>query len=395
MLSSVLVAAIISFSFGWSFAKNVKTRSGAQPDFGFETSYSETCQIRDLDEVWSKLQGGYFNAGKLDRAQLEYGAVRGFVESLDDPYTVFMTPEEAEEFDDEIEGQLEGIGAQLEVKEGHLVVVTPIKDSPAARAGIKIGDVIYKIDDQLAEEMTFYEAVRKIRGQKGTVVALVVLRQDETEPLEFKITRSEITVDSIILEKLENDIFHLTITQFSDHSTKEFEDAVQKMLLEKARGAIIDLRGNGGGFMDAAVLMLSEFISGEKPAVVIKKRDSATNETIETSGNARLADIPLVILVDAGSASASEIFAGAIQDYKRGAVIGEKTFGKGSVQEISDFADGASLRYTIAQWLTPLGRTIEKTGITPDREVALTDEDIKTDRDPQLEAAVNYLKTKR
>mgnify|MGYP001586755360 FL=1 len=253
------------------------------------------------------------------------------------------------------------------------------------------GDIIYKIDGSLAEEMTLYQAIRKIRGKQGTKVVLTLIRTSLPEPLELTITRRKITIESVTVEKLPGDLFHVTIHQFNDHTTKEFSDAVQKILLEKAKGLILDVRGNGGGYLEVSINILSELLPGQMPAVIIKERDPNKNRTQKTSGSGRLADIPMAVLVDGFSASASEIVAGALQDHKRAILIGEKTFGKGSVQEILDFKDGSELRMTIAKWFTPLDRSIDEVGIKPDREVKMTEADIDAGKDPQLDEAVKYL----
>ncbi len=356
---------------------------------------NENVSIKDLDEVWKRLQANYYDEKKLDAEKLKYGAVKGFVAAIGDPYTVFMTPDESKDFDDGLNGNLEGIGAELEVKEGKLVVVTPLKSSPAEKAGLKTNDIIFKIDGALAEELSLYDAVHRIRGKKGTAVTLTIIREKKSDPFEIKIVRAKVVIDSVTVKKLDGDIFHLTVNQFNDHTKTEFQNAVQKILLERARGIILDLRGNGGGYLDISVDMLSELLPGEKVASIIKRRDAKQNESVKTSGLSSLPDIPLVVLVNKGSASASEIVAGAVQDYKRGVIIGEKTFGKGSVQEISRLADGSNLRLTIAKWFTPLDRSIDDTGITPDKIVELTEADFKAEKDPQLDAAIQYLKSKK
>lgn len=394
LLSSVLVTALLAFFVGWFFAKNINLseKKMLQTTTGTSSNSREgNLRIRDVDEVWQRLQSGYYDISKLDISKLEWNAVRGFVSGIGDPYTVFMSPDEAKDFENGLEGQLEGIGAELEVKEGKLIVVSPLKNSPAEEAGIRPGDIIYKIDGSLVEEMTFYNAIQKIRGKKGTQVTLTILRENTLEPLEIKIIRREITIESVALKKLDGDLYHLSILQFNDHTKSELNDAIQKILLEKTKGLILDLRGNGGGYLDIAVDTASEFLAGKKTVVIVKQRDASKNENVKSNGSGRLADIPLVVLVDKGSASASEIVAGAVQDYKRGVLIGEKTFGKGSVQELSRLDDGSNLRMTIAKWFTPLDRSIDEVGIAPDREVKITDEDRLADRDPQLDAALNYL----
>lgn len=400
LLSSVLVTGILTFSLGWFFAKNIQTGSGSgrgllQSDLSIDPVSKTELKIRDIDDVWQRLQASYYDASKLDPAKLEFGAVKGFVQGIGDPYSVFMTPEESKEFEDGLEGQLEGIGAKLEVKDGKLMVVAPLKNSPAQKAGVRSGDIIYKIDGALAEEMTLFDAIKKIRGKTDTTVTLMLLREGTPQPITLTITRGEITIDSITLKKLDGDIFHLEINQFNDHTKSEFNNAVQQILLEKAKGLVLDVRGNGGGYLDTSIDILSEIIGGQKTAAIIKKRDASKTESVKTNGSGRLADIPLVVLVDKGSASASEIVAGAIQDYKRGPVMGEKTFGKGSVQELAELPDGSRLRMTIAKWFTPLDRSIDGVGVAPDKEVKITDEDRIAKRDPQLDEAVKYLLTKK
>lgn len=419
IIAIVFVFSVGSFAAGWALSTDDATYLQSQsitPGTATGTSYGPSSPIRIpiLGDVWEKLLDFYYDESKLDLKKLEAGATKGFVAAINDPYTVFMTPEESKDFTNDLEGELEGIGAELEVKNGKLIVVAPLKNSPAEKAGIKPGDIIFKINGGLAQDMTLYEAVRRIRGKQGTQVTLTIVRETLANPFDLTITRSAIQIDSITLKRLDGDIFHLAINQFNDHTKREFETAVEKIILEKAKGLIIDVRGNGGGYLDISIDILSELISGKKPVVTIKKRDPKQNEVVQTSGSGRLADIPLAILVDKGSASASEIVAGAVQDYKRGVLIGEKTFGKGSVQQIETLGDGSSLRITIAKWFTPLDRSIDEIGITPDKEVKLTDQDVdapvgrsntvasprlglvEKKLDPQLDEAVKYLRnTKR
>lgn len=395
LISTVLITSIVSFGLGLFFADNINIKkpasSAASQIAEKEDPLSAPLKIRDLEDVWSRLRSQYYDSAKLDQSKLEYSAVKGFVGGIGDPYTVFMPPEEAKDFGQELDGKLEGIGAELEVKDSKLVVRAPLKNSPAEKAGILSGDIIFKINSEPAQEMTIYEAIRKIRGKKGTKVTLTLIRENRPEVFDIEITRDEILIDTVVVKKIDGGIYHIAVNQFNDHTKVEFQKAVEEILLAKAKAIILDLRGNGGGYLDISVDMLSEIISGEKTAAIVKKRDQSQNETIKTSGSARIPDLPLVVLVDKGSASASEIVAGAVQDYKRGVLIGEKTFGKGSVQELINLNDGASLRMTIAKWFTPLNRSIDGDGIVPDIEVKLTEEDIKAERDPQLDAAVKYL----
>ena len=395
LISSVLITSIVSFGLGLFFADNINIKKSASSAVSQisekEDPLMAILKIRDLEEVWERLRASYYDATKLDQSKLEYSAVKGFVNGVGDPYTGFMPPEEAKDFGQGLDGKLEAIGAELEVKDSKLVVRAPLKNSPAEKAGILSGDIIFKINGEPAQEMTIYEAIRKIRGKKGTKVTLTLIRENRPEVFDIEIIRDEILIDTVVVKKIDGGIYHIAVNQFNDHTKIEFQKAIEEILLAKAKAVILDLRGNGGGYLDISIDMLSEVISGEKTAAIVKKRDQSKNETIKTSGSARIPDLPLVVLVDKGSASASEIVAGAVQDYKRGILIGEKTFGKGSVQELINLNDGASLRMTIAKWFTPLNRSIDGDGIVPDIEVKLTEEDIKAERDPQLDAAVKYL----
>lgn len=354
---------------------------------------NQNLDFKTFFEVWKILKNDYINPAKLDMNKLMTSAVKGFVDGVEDPYTVYMDPKESIEFKENLNGQLEGIGALLEVKNGKLIVAGVIKSSPAERAGLKPNDIIYKIEEEEAAKMTLYEAVSKIRGRAGTKVKLIIMRGEKLKPFDVDITRGKIEIESVVLNEVKPGIFHIKINQFSDDTKDEFLKNINEILLKKPLGIILDLRGNGGGYLDIAVDMLSEFLPDKTPAVRIRTKNQIADETIETEKTPKLPNTPLVVLTDSGSASASEIVAGAIQDYKRGAVLGEKTFGKGNVQEIKDLEDGSSLRITTAKWLTPLGRDIDEIGIKPDIEVKFP-ENVLPDEDPQLEEAVEYLSTK-
>lgn len=398
LISSVLVTSLLTFSLGWFFGKNIGAgNSGgsgnvtviSQPSGnGTETPASEI-RFKNLDEVWEKLRSSYYDTDKLDLEKLAEHAVKGFVYGVGDPYTIFMSPDEAVEFDNGLEGELEGIGAVLDVRNGQLVVENTLRNAPAEKAGMKAGDVIYKINGELAEELSLPDAIKKIRGRKGTRVTLTMLREKTTQPFDLTITRDEIVIENVKLEKKEDGIVLISIDQFNDHTMPEFHTAIQEMLLNKPRGIILDLRDNGGGYLDTSIEVLSEFLEPNSVAVIIKERDTSKNKVMKTQGTPRLGDIPVVVLANKYSASASEIVAGALQDHKRAIIIGETTFGKGSVQEIQPLKDGSVLRLTVAKWFTPKDRTIDEVGITPDREVKISEEDIAAKRDPQMEEAIN------
>ncbi len=357
------------------------------------TSTNEEVSMDLFWNVWNVVEESYVNHDTVDSQDQIYGAIRGMVDSLEDPYSVFMTPEETEQFQSSLNGELEGIGAELTVKDQLLTVVAPLKDSPAEEAGLLAGDIIYLVNDLPTSDMTLWEAIMQIRGEPGTDVTLTVLRETAEEPIELTITRQKIDVPSIELtyeEREDKKLAHLAIYQFGDDTYNEFEIAVRDILLSDADGMVLDLRQNGGGYLTPSIDMLSEFFKEIQVGVIVKSRTEG-DEPLSTSGQGQLADIPLVVLIDEGSASASEILAGALQDYQRGVLMGEQSFGKGSVQELKDLSDGSSLRLTIAKWYTPNDHSIDHTGITPDQIVEMESINIDTPDDVQLDAALNYL----
>lgn len=386
---ALIVWILIGFSFGWVSNGIFKTEM-ATGEIIISQDGSSSANLSLFWDVWSALEKSYVDTDKLNTQNQIYGAIGGMVNSLGDPYTVFMTPEETNSFHQSLGGELEGIGAELTVKDGLLMVISPLKGSPAEKQGLLPGDYIYMVDGKLTSDMTLFEAIKAIRGAPNTDVELTVVRKDSPEPIIMKITREKINVPSVELE-YKDDIAVLSISQFGDSTYAEFEEAVSQLLLKPADGLVIDLRLNGGGYLDTSVEMMSEFFKDKVKAVIVKRRDQ-DNEIMYTKGNGKLTDIKLVVLINEGSASASEILAGAMQDYKRAVVMGVKSFGKGSVQELSSLSDGSSLRMTIAKWYTPNDRTIDHTGITPDTVVEMESSKIGTDEDTQLQTAIDYLK---
>jgi carboxyl-terminal processing protease len=369
------------------------------PSFSSAENISQVQNADEKDlslfwEVWEKVEEVHADPEIFEEKKMVYGAIRGMIESIGDPYTVFMDPEESTEFLRDLDGQLSGIGAEIDKRDDDLIVVTPIKNSPAQKAGLMAGDVILAIDDEPVFGLNIFEAVRRIRGEKGTSVKLTIRRESEPQALDLEIVRNLIKIDSVEIEMIDG-IAHLSIHQFTEETIYEFRTAIERLKSEKAKALVLDLRFNGGGYLDSAVDILSELIAGEKVAVKIESRIKENNEIAYVSGQASLPDLPLVVLINEGSASASEIVAGAIQDYKRGAVFGVQSFGKGSVQEvINGFKDGSTLRATVAKWLTPDGRSIDKEGIVPDKVVEWGDfEKTEGKIDPQLQAAIDYLRS--
>lgn len=395
---SYFIVAVLSFAIGWQIT-NMGLFGDAKVKIDRKPAVLPILNVQNDNEadmdlfwtVWDELEEKYVNEDAINYEKMVYGAIEGMVGALDDPYTVFMTPEQSKEFSASLEGTLEGIGAELTVEGKQLVIVSPLRKSPAEKAGLLSGDIIYKIGDELASDMTLVEAIMNIRGEKGTTVTLTIIREGLDKPFEVSIVRDSIDIESVTMEKLDNGIIYLSVNQFNDKTNSEFGKAISGLILDEPEGLIVDLRFNGGGYLDIAVELLSYLLPSDTVAVIIEERGKG-DETMKTNGNPKLLNVPLVVIVNDSSASASEIVAGAIQDHKRGIIMGVQSFGKGTVQEVESFSDGSSLRLTIAKWLTPDGRDIDKVGITPNIVVEITDEDIEKEYDRQKEEAIKYLK---
>lgn len=340
--------------------------------------------------TWNYVHNDY--VGTIDDQQLVYGAVRGMVAGLDDPYSVFFDPAEAKRFTEDVEGKFYGIGIEIGIRNKSLTVIAPVDDTPAQKAGLRNGDVIVKIDDKETAEMTLPDAVSAIRGERGTTVKLTILPKDSSELKELLITRDLIHITSVKHEIKNSSIGYVRITQFSDDTTTLAEQALRDLKDKKVSGIVLDLRNNPGGYLQGAQEVASMFVS--EGVVVSESGKNEKKRDLYTVGTAIMPSSPLIVLVNEGSASASEIVAGAIQDRARGRIVGEKTFGKGSVQNIKELPGGSSLKITIAEWFTPNGRQINKHGIEPDVVVAFSPEDEKENRDPQLDKALELLSQK-
>lgn len=364
-------------------------------------------------QVWDQIKEKFANKEhEITDEEKIYGAIKGMVESLNDPYTAFMDPKETEEFNAELDGTFEGIGAEVGLRNERLVIIAPLSDSPAEKAGLRSGDIILKINNQDTLNLSLIKAVSLIRGEKGSGVVLTIFRKNESQTEEIKIIRDTINVPSVNFswldewlkkEQIKNDevfdrmknkkIAMIAVSRFSEDTDEEFRKIAESILKNQAQGIILDLRSNPGGFLEAAIDLAEEFIQrGE--IVVVESFANDIKQEFKSYGNARLENIPLAVLVDRGSASASEILAGALQDYKLGYLIGEKTFGKGSVQDLEQFNDGSSLKVTIAKWLTPQGRLINDQGLDPDLKVEIKEEDLKDNKDQVMIEAVRYLEEK-
>jgi carboxyl-terminal processing protease len=316
-----------------------------------------------------------------------YGAIDGLVKELDDKHSSFERPGDNALLES-LSGEIEGIGAVIQMRDEEVVVISPIVDSPAQKAGLLPDDVITAVDDVDVKGMTLTAVVARIKGKKGTIVKLTVRRGGEK--LNLAITRDKVKLVSVSLSWTPDNIAKITLSSFGENTISEFQSIVEEIQKKQTLGIVLDLRNNPGGFLSTSLSIAGYFIQAGERVTVVKYADREDPQN--STGSAALGSYKIVVLVNKGSASASEIIAGALQDYVLAKVIGETTFGKGTVQELSDFSDGSSLRLTVAEWLTPKGRLIEKNGIAPDIEVKMTDEDRKANRDPQMEKALEELR---
>ncbi len=394
-----LLALLIGWQLGVGYGQGAFSRrpvlTDIQPQVGSGKILTDPQDQADLSvfwRTWKLLNAHYIDPSKLGSNVLVDGAVAGLVGAVGDPYTLFLNTKEDTAFRDSLAGNLQGIGAELSEKDGAIVIVAPLKGSPAEKAGLLPQDVLIEVDGQSVAGQTLDQVVSKVRGPKGTSVKVTFLRAKEPKPLTLTITRAEIHVPSVeakIVEKDGKSIGHVALRQFGDSSVEEMRAELQKFADQKVDGVILDLRFNGGGYLDGAVDLVSFFVR-EGEVVTVQHRNTAP-EKHTVSGRPMLPDMPLVVLQNEGSASASEITAGALQDHGRATIIGMKSYGKGTVQEIFDLPEGGSVRITVAKWLTPKGKDLGKEGVHPDIEVQRTAEDYAAAKDPQMDAAVEWL----
>jgi carboxyl-terminal processing protease len=373
---------------------------GVQRAGGAVTISGDRPSLATFWESWNILDKKFY--GETSSEKRIEGAISGMVAGLGDPYTTYLAPKQDELFRSGLEGSFGGIGAELEVISELLTVVTPLQGTPAEKSGILAGDIILKIDGVETKSLSFLDAVDKIRGEKGTEVTLSIARAGKDEVFDVKVTRDTITVKSVSSENLgtNGEIAYIKLNQFGADTAKLFGEALQAAVDGNKKGVIVDLRNNPGGFLDSAIttigMVLPEEITSDNEFL---KARTAVRETYKNRADSRqvatnapvAASIPMVVLVNGGSASASEIFSGAMKDYGRAKLIGQKTFGKGSVQDLVELENGGSIKVTIAHWLTPLGTEINKKGVLPDKEVILAEGEKISAQDSQVAAALAEL----
>ena len=370
MVITLLVVVSLALSFGAGYA------------LGDRTSPSLGEGLDSIAEAWDIIINDYVDKNRLDISTLSQGAIKGMVEALDDPYTAYLDAEAYQLSLSDLEGKFEGIGAYVGVNEDEqIMIIAPIADSPAAKAGIKAGDIILEINGEPTSEMSLTEAVLYIRGPKDTSVRLLILHQSETEPEEIEIVRAEIEVPSVYFE-MKGDIAYINITYFSERTNEELSPVLENITQEAATGIILDLRSNPGGLLQTVVDVASRFLKEGVVVDVVDNQGNHTTSAVKPKG--ATTDLPLVVLVDSYSASGSEVLAGALQDYERAVIAGTKTYGKGSVNILYQLEDGSGLYITTARWLTPNGRPIEGEGIDPDHEL--------NPEEDAIQWAIDYLK---
>lgn len=349
---------------------------------------ADTLDFASAQDVYKVLASNY--DGTVDKQALIDGAKRGMVQAVGDPYTVYFTAKEAQEFLSDLEGTFEGIGAELGKRDGALTVINTIDGSPAKKSGLLGGDTILKVNDEDTTGWSVEQAVKKVRGTKGTTVKLTIVRTGADTSKDISVVRNTITDPSVKTEVTSDNIGIMRITRFGQTETTSLaRAAAQDFKARGVKGIVLDLRGNGGGYLQAAQEIASLWM---KDKVVVSERSGGkVTDTLRTSGEATLQGIPTVVLVNGGSASASEILAGALLDNGAAQLVGEKTFGKGVVQDVKELSDGGSLKVTIASWYTPGGKNISKEGITPGTIVGMSNDDYTAGRDPQKDKALEML----
>jgi carboxyl-terminal processing protease len=364
-----------------SFETSKPTETNTSPSIPPNVDVKLPAEFSVLSEALQALNDNYVDKSMLDPKKLSRGAVRGMMQSLDQ-FSSYADPDTHKLEMSSLEGKFEGIGAVISMKDNQLTIVSPVADSPAEKAGIQPGDKILEIDGQRTSSMSLVEATFKIRGAKGTTVKLLVLHEGDTEPVLIDIVRAEITGKSVSLE-MRDDIAYIKITQFLQSTGGDLQNVLSEAIGKGAKGVVLDLRNNPGGLLTASADVASQFLA---MGIVAKVVDDKGNESVVPVKKGGIAThLPMIVLVNNGSASASEIVAGALQDYGRAKLIGSQTFGKGSVQIIHNLSDGSALHITAYKWLTPLGRPIDGVGLTPDMVSDLKDEAL-------LDWAVQYLK---
>jgi len=355
------------------------------------------CKPEDIDfslfwDAHSKLQKNFVDPAKFDNQKIIYGAISGMAKSLGDPYTSFFNPEEAKRFEQDLSGSFEGIGVEIGLKNNQLTIIAPLKNTPGERAGLKSGDIITEINGKTTTDMGIEEAVSLIRGKGGTEVILSVFREGWKNTKDIKIIRATIDIPSVEWELKDGNVAYISIYLFDQSLLSKFNKIALEILNSSAKKIVLDLRNNPGGYLEVSQYMAGWFLKNGQVVTIEDFGQNNDKKYYKAEGNAKFFDYPTVILINKGSASASEILAGSLRDNRNIKLIGEKSFGKGSVQEVLGLRDGSMLKITIAKWLTPSGISISDVGLSPDIKIDITDKDFEDNKDPQLDKALEIIK---
>jgi len=392
----ILILLAVSFGVGMYFGKSQQNlNQSLSTTAGISSLSTSSVNMDAFWTTWNLLDQKFVythkDAKKITDQDKIWAAIQGLTSSYGDPYTVFMPPEESKAFEGDISGNFEGVGMELAIKDKSIVVVAPLKGTPAYNAGVLKGDVILSIDGKTTTGMSVDEAVKLIRGQAGTDVTIEFSREGKTQPIKIKITRGVIDVPTAETE-IKGDVFVIRLYNFYAPSADKFRIALRDFVESGKYKLVLDLRGNPGGYLDSAVDIASWFLPLGKIVVQEDFGPNIQEQIYRSKGYDIFSDqLKMVILADSGSASASEILAGALQEHKIAKLVGTKTFGKGSVQELLKVTPNTSLKVTVARWLTPNGISISDNGLTPDYEVKMTDADVKANKDPQMDKAISLL----
>ncbi len=342
-------------------------------------------------DAYGKLQQNFIDPSKIDNQKVLYGAIEGMTNSLDDPYTNFFEPVQAKQFQEDLSGSFSGIGVEIGIRKDMLTVVAPLKGTPGEKAGLQSGDVIVKIDGTDSLNMATEEAVNLIRGTKGTAVTLNIMRDEWNNTKDIIIIRDTIKIPDMEWSLKNGDTAYIQLYQFDEPLASDFQRVALEILQSPAKKIVLDLRDNPGGYLDVAQMLAGWFLQNGQTVTIEDFGESKPQQIYKTEGNGAFVNYPIVVLINQGSASASEILAGALRDNRNVKLIGEKSFGKGSVQEVINLNGGSFLKITIAHWLTPKGDSISEIGLTPDIKVDITEQDIELGKDPQLDKALEII----
>lgn len=392
ILKIIILSLILILAFGGVFVFGAWYGS---TKINYYVPQPETIDFSLFWDAYNKLQEKFIDKSKITNQEIIYGAIAGMTNSLGDPYTDFFDPKQAEKFEQDLSGSFGGIGAEIGVKKDLLTIISPLKNTPAEKAGLKPGDIIVKIDGKDSTNITAEEAVSLIRGKKGTSVTLTIIRDDWNNTKDIKIIRDTIKIPSVEWSLKNEDIAYIQMYQFNDVLSSDFRSIVFEILKSPAKKIILDLRNNPGGYLETSQEIAGYFLQNGQTITIEDFGKDKEQKIYKAKGKSDLIKYPIVVLINEGSASASEILAGALRDNRDVKLIGEKSFGKGSVQEVVILPGGSFLKITIAHWLTPKGDYISEVGLAPDIKVEITEDDINEERDPQLDKAleiVNNLK---